>query len=158
VSDGPPTGPSARERQRILAAARTVAIVGASDDPARPSHSVATYLRSASSYELCFVNPTRDTILGRSCYPDLASLPVVPDIVDVFRRPSALPAVLDEAIEVGARVLWLQLGLRDGEVARRGEEAGLTVVMDRCLKVDHARFIGGLHLAGTGTGRSRRVR
>lgn len=132
--------PSTGDLRRILASTRSVAVVGVSDKPSRPSHGVASYLLEDSPYELWFVNPTTDTALGRPCYPDLASLPVVPDLVDVFRRPSELPHVLDQAIDVGAKVLWLQLGLWDEDVARRGQQAGLTVVMDRCLKIDHARF------------------
>ncbi len=145
-------GPSARERQAILGRARSVAMVGASANPARASYFVATYLRSTGPYDVYYVNPATPEILGQPTYPDLASLPVVPDIVDVFRKPADLAQVLDETLAVGAKVLWLQLGLWDEDVARRGEEAGLTVVMDRCIKIEHARFHGGLHLAGFSTG------
>jgi predicted CoA-binding protein len=99
-----------------------------------------------------FVNPRADTILGRPVYPSLADLPGTPDLVDVFRKPSDLPQVLDETLEAGASTLWLQLGLWDEDVARRAEAAGLDVVMNRCLKIEHARFHGGLHLAGFDTG------
>ena len=85
-------------------------------------------------------------------WSSLADLPVTPDLVDVFRRPEDLPSMLDDTIAVGASTFWLQFGLYDEDLARRGEEAGLTVVMDRCLKVEHARFAGGLHLAGFNTG------
>lgn len=146
------TGPGARGRQAILRRTRSVAMVGASADPARASNFVATYLLAESDYELYFVNPRATEILGRPAYPSLAALPVVPDLVDVFRRRSELGAVLDDAIAVGARTFWCQLGLFDAEVARRGEGAGLEVVMNRCVKIEHARFSGGLHLAGFDTG------
>lgn len=128
--------------ERILRETRTLAIVGASPNPARASHEVWTYLKAASDYELYLVNPTVDEIDGTPVYPSLSALPVVPDLVDVFRRGEHLPAVLDETIAVGAKVLWLQLGLRDERVARDGAAAGLQVVMDRCLKVDYARLLG----------------
>lgn len=145
-------GPSARDRQAILRRTRSVAIVGASENPARASYFVAAYLLQSSPYDVHFVNPRASRILGRPVYPTLDALPVVPDLVDVFRRPDDLPQVLDEAVAVGARTFWLQLGLWDDDVARRAEQAGLTVVMDRCLKIEHARFAGGLHLAGFDTG------
>ena len=113
---------------------------------------MATYLLSSSDYDVYFVNPAATEILGRPVFPSLASLPVTPDLVDVFRKPADLPGVLDEALEVGAKALWLQLGLWDEATAQRGQAAGLDVVMDRCLKIEHARFHGGLHLAGFDTG------
>jgi predicted CoA-binding protein len=146
------TGPSARDRKRILDRSRTVAVVGASDNPARASYFVATYLLSTTPYEVWFVNPRVDEILGRPVYPSLADLPGTPDVVDVFRRPADLPQVSEEAVAAGAGTLWLQLGLWDEDVAHRAEDAGLQVVMDRCLKIEHARFHGGLHLAGFDTG------
>jgi predicted CoA-binding protein len=127
-------------------------MVGASDNPARASYFVATYLLSSSDFEVWFVNPRIESILGRPVYRSLADLPGTPDLVDVFRKPADLPQVLDETLEVGASTFWLQLGLWDEDVARRAESAGLTVVMDRCLKIEHARFHGGLHLAGFDTG------
>jgi uncharacterized protein len=127
--------------ERILRETRTVAIVGASANPVRASHEVWSYLKSASSYELYLVNPTISEVDGTPVYPSLADLPVVPDLVDVFRRREHLPTVLEDAIQVGAKVLWLQLGLWHEQVARDGEAAGLQVVMDRCLKVDHARIL-----------------
>lgn len=145
-------GPSAPERLAILRATRSIAIVGASDNPARASYFVATYLLSSSPYDVYFVNPRAQQILGRPVYPSLDALPVVPDLVDVFRRHDDLPTVLDETLAVGARTLWLQLGSWHEDVARRGEAAGLRVVMDRCVKIEHARFHGGLHLAGFDTG------
>ncbi|BBY80942.1 CoA-binding protein [Mycolicibacterium pulveris] len=127
--------------EEILRNTRTVAIVGASANPARASHEVWTYLKSASDYELYLVNPTITQVDGTPVYPSLADLPVVPDLVDVFRRREHLASVLDDAVAVGAKVLWLQLGLRDEQVARDGVAAGLQVVMDRCLKVEHARLL-----------------
>ena len=127
--------------ERILRETRTVAIVGASANPVRASHEVWSYLKSASSYELYLVNPMISEVDGTPVYPSLADLPVVPDLVDVFRRREHLPTVLEDAIQVGAKVLWLQLGLWHEQVARDGEAAGLQVVMDRCLKVDHARIL-----------------
>ena len=144
--------PAARERLALLRRTRTVAMVGASANPARASFFVATYLLSSSDYEVYFVNPEASEILGRPVYPSLAALPVQPDLVDVFRKPADLPQVLDDALAVGARSLWLQLGLWDEDTARRAQAAGLDVVMDRCLKIEHARFNGGLHLAGFDTG------
>ena len=145
--------PSARERQAVLARTRSVAMVGASANPARPSFFVATYLLSSSAdYEVHFVNPSVPEILGRPTYPSLAELPEPPDLVDVFRRHDDLPEVAEEAIAAGARTLWLQLGLWHEEVAAAATAAGLDVVMDRCLKIEHARFHGGLHMAGFDTG------
>ena len=144
--------PSAVERQELLRRTRTVAMVGASANPARASNFVATYLLGSTGFELYFVNPNVTEILGQPVWPSLDALPVVPDLVDVFRRPEDLPQVLDETIAVGASSFWLQFGLWNEDLAHRGETAGLTVVMDRCLKVEHARFHGGLHLAGFDTG------
>jgi predicted CoA-binding protein len=145
-------GPSAQERLRILRSTTSIAIVGASANPARASYFVATYLLSSSPYDVYFVNPRATEILGHPVYPSLADLPVVPDLVDVFRRHEDLPNVLDETLAVGARTLWLQLGSWHEDVARKAEAAGLNVVMDRCIKIEHARFHGGLHLAGFDTG------
>lgn len=145
-------GPDTLTRQRILRETRSVAIVGASANPARASYFVWTYLKSTSNYDLYLVNPTISELDGTRVYPSLADLPVVPDMVDVFRRRDDLPSVLDDAVAVGAKTLWLQLGLWHEQVAHDGEAAGLQVVMDRCLKIEHARFAGGLHLAGFNTG------
>lgn len=145
-------GPDAKERLRILRTAKSVAIVGASPNPTRSSYFVGTYLQQSSDYRLYFVNPNADTILGEKAYPDLASLPEVPDIVDVFRRASDIPSVIDDVLAVGAPTIWVQLGIWNQEAAEYGESKGLTVVMDRCIKVEHARFHGGLHLLGFDTG------
>lgn len=145
--------PSAVRRQQILRATRTVAVVGASPNAARASNFVATYLLSSTDYDVYFVNPNATEILGRPVYKRLADLPVVPDLVDVFRRLEDLPGVLDDVLAVdGVRTFWTQFGLFDEAVARRAEAGGLEVVMDRCLKVEHARFHGGLHIAGFDTG------
>jgi predicted CoA-binding protein len=145
------TPPSAQERRAILDRTHSVAMVGASPNPARASNFVATYLLS-TDLDVYFVNPNATEILGRPVYPSLDALPVTPDLVDVFRRLEDLPDVLDATIAAGASTFWTQFGLRDDAVAERAVEAGLTVVMDQCLKVEHARFHGGLHLAGFDTG------
>ena len=145
--------PSALERLAILRGTKTVAMVGASSNRARPSYFVATYLVSSSTdFVVWFVNPRETSILGRPVYPSLDALPEPPDLVDVFRRQEDLPNVAREAAAVGARTFWAQLGLWSDEAARVGLDAGLEVVMNRCLKIEHARFAGGLHLAGFNTG------
>ena len=146
------SAPGASARYELLRSARSIAIVGASSNPARASYFVGTYLLSSSPYEVYFVNPTATEILGRPAYASLADLPVVPDIVDVFRRHDDLPTVAQEAVDVGAKALWLQLGSWHEGAAEIAEQAGLSVVMDRCIKIEHARFHGGLHLAGFDTG------
>jgi uncharacterized protein len=138
----PPRSATDVDIERILRETRSVAIVGVSDDPLRPSHGVWQYLKSASDYALYLVNPTISDIDGTPVYPSLADLPVAPDLVDVFRRHEHLLSVLSDTIEVGAKTLWLQQGLWHDQVARDGNAAGLQVVMDRCLKVDHARLLG----------------
>lgn len=145
-------GPGAAERLNILRNTTSIAIVGASNKPSRASYFVATYLLSSSKYTVYFVNPVADEILGQPVYKSLADLPEAPDLVEVFRKHDDLPTVLEEAKAVGAKTLWLQLGSWHEEVARDAEAAGLNVVMDRCVKIEHARFHGGLHLAGFNTG------
>nr|WP_246335589.1 CoA-binding protein [Microcella alkalica] len=145
-------GPSAKERLGILRRAKSVAIVGASPNAARSSYFVGTYLQQSSDYRVYFVNPNATEILGQPAYPDLASLPEVPDIVDVFRKASDIPSVVDDVIAAGASTVWVQLGIWNEEAAIDAEKRGLTVVMDRCIKVEHARFHGGLHLMGFDTG------
>ena len=145
-------GPDAKARLGILRSAKSVAIVGVSPNPARSSYFVGTYLQQSSDYRVYFVNPRADTILGEKAYPDLASLPEVPDIVDVFRKASDIPSVIDDALAVGAKTVWVQLGIWNQEAAEYGESKGLTIVMDRCIKIEHARFHGGLHLLGFDTG------
>ncbi len=144
--------PSARDRLALLQQAKSVAIVGASSNPARASYFVGTYLLASSDFTVYFVNPMADEILGHRAYASLADLPAAPDIVDVFRKPSDLPEVLDEAIAAHAKTLWLQLGIEDEAIAEQASAAGMNVVMNRCIKIEHARFHGGLHLAGFNTG------
>jgi len=145
-------GPSAKERLAILRGAKSIAIVGASPNSTRSSYFVSTYLLQSSDYRVYFVNPMVDEILGQKSYKSLADLPEVPDIVDVFRKASDIPSVIDEVLASGAKTVWVQLGIWNQEAAEYGESKGLTVVMDRCLKVEHARFNGGLHLLGFDTG------
>ena len=145
-------GPDAKQRLKILNAAKSVAIVGASPNPARSSYFVGTYLQQSSDYRLYFVNPNETEILGEPAYASLTDLPEVPDIVVVFRRGSDIPQVIDEVVAAGAKTIWVQLGIWNQDAAYYGEEQGLTVVMDRCIKVEHARFHGGLHLLGFDTG------
>ena len=147
--------PTAQQRLEVLRSTRTVAIIGMSTDPSRASYFVATYLLSSSCSfdEVWFVNPKGGEVLGRPIHPSLDALPGVPDLVDVFRRAEDLPAVAEEVVAIdGIRTFWAQLGLRSEEAAAIASAAGLAVVMDRCLKIEHARFAGGLHLAGFDTG------
>ena len=138
------SNPDSAALQSILRNTRTVAVVGASSNPSRPSYGVYDYLARHSHYELYPVNPTITDIDGIAVYGSLSDLPVVPDMVDVFRRREELPNVLAEVLALTARpkYLWLQQGLWDDSVAAHAEAAGLQVVMDRCLKVDYARLIG----------------
>ncbi len=141
----------ARTRLRIIREARSVALVGVSGNELRASNFVATYL-VRTHLRVYPVNPMYEEVLGLKCYNSLAELPEVPDIVDIFRHPRFIPAVVDDAIAIGAKVVWFQLGLRHDEAARTAIAAGLDVVQDRCLKIEHARFSGRLNLAGFDTG------
>ena len=155
------TQPTAGERRAILRSARTIAVVGASANPARPANFVLTYLLSSSAdYEVWPVTPNESEILGVRAYPSLADLPGEPDIVDAFRRTDQLPAVAREAVAAGAKTFWMQLGLHSDEALEIAHSAGLNVVSNRCVKIEHARVHGGLHLAGFDTGviSSRRAR
>ena len=145
--------PTASKRLDLLKRTNTIAMVGVSANPSRPSNFVATYLLSSSTdFDVYFVNPMADAILGKPCYPTLCDLPIVPDMVDVFRRSDDLPEVAEESVAVGAASFWAQLGLWNVDAANIAISNGLDVVMDRCLKIEHARFHGGLHLAGFDTG------
>jgi predicted CoA-binding protein len=145
--------PSAQQRREILRRARTIAVVGASANPAKASNFVLTYLRSTSTdYEVWPVTPRGGEILGLPAYPSLSDLPGTPDVVDAFRPPDALPGVAEEAVAIGAGAFWAQLGLHSDHAVAIAHEAGLDVVTNRCLKIEHARFHGGLHLAGFDTG------
>ncbi|MBX5464070.1 MAG: CoA-binding protein [Clostridia bacterium] len=130
--------------RELLREARTVAVVGLSPKPERPSHGVARYLQE-HGYRIIPVNPGHAAILGEICYPSLQAIPaeVQVDVVDVFRRPEEVPGVVEETLRRGGvRALWLQLGVIAPEAARRAREAGLLVVMDRCMKVEHERLLG----------------
>ena len=147
------TPPSALERKAILDATESIAIVGASANPSRASNFVATYLLSSSTdFRVYLVTPRESEILGEPVYPSLDALPEVPDLVDAFRRSEDLPEVAADAVAAGAKVFWAQLGLWSEEAAKLAVAGGLDVVMDRCTKIEHARFAGGLHLAGFDTG------
>lgn len=129
------------ELRRILETARVIAVVGHSDKPHRTSYQIAGYLRAAG-YRVYAVNPAVSQIDGQPCYPSLAEVPEPIDIVDVFRRSEYLDGIVDEAIAVGAKVIWAQLGVVDYNAASKAEAAGLSVVMDHCIKVDHRALIG----------------
>jgi uncharacterized protein len=143
-------------RLRLLRAYRHIAIVGFSADPYRPSYFVAVYLQ-AEGYNITPINPryAGQTILGRRVYASLTEAKAAGEqieIVDVFRKPDALEPVLQETLAIGAPVLWLQLGVSNNEIGRRAQEAGLEFVQDHCMKMEHARFYGGLHTMGLNTG------
>jgi uncharacterized protein len=146
------------ERVRIFQEYKRVAMVGLSANPSRPSHFVAIYMIS-KGFDVIPVNPREKEILGRKCYGSLKEIPGPVEIVDVFRDPSAVPGIVEEAIAVHAKVLWLQLGVIHEEAAERARQAGMTVVMDRCMKIEHGRLFGGLHTIGLNTGiiSSRRI-
>ncbi|MBA2517341.1 MAG: CoA-binding protein [Solirubrobacterales bacterium] len=147
------TPPSAIERRNLLRRARTIAVVGASGNPARASYFVLTYLRSSSArFEIWPVNPKGGEVLGLPTYPSLGDVPATPDIVVAFRRAVDLPEVAEQAVEADAGAFWAQLGLHSDAAVRTAYEAGLQVVTNRCVKIEHARFQGGLHLAGFNTG------
>lgn len=124
--------------RRIVSTARTIAVVGCSPRQDRPSHGVAKYLRD-NGYTIYPVNPAVSEVLGLRAYPSLAEVPARVDIVDVFRQPDAVPEIAEQAVSIGAGALWLQLGVISEDGARLAEDAGLDVVMDRCLRVEHAR-------------------
>ena len=136
--------------RRILDEARTVAMVGLSANWYRPSYFAAKYLQ-VHGFRVIPVTPSHDEILGEKCYPRLRDVPDAIDVVDCFRRPEEIPAIAREAAEVGAKVLWMQLGIESPEAARVAEEAGLEVVMNRCMKIEYARLFGGLSFVGVNT-------
>ncbi|HLK67838.1 MAG TPA: CoA-binding protein [Bryobacteraceae bacterium] len=142
---------SSFDRLRILEQYQRIAMVGLSSNPFRPSHFAAIYLMS-EGYEVIPVNPREPEILGQKSYPSLTAIPGAVEVVDIFREPSAVPAIVDEAIAIGAKVIWMQLGVIHDEAAERAQRAGLEVVMDRCMKIEHARFFGGLNTIGMNTG------
>ena len=150
------TTPDMYDRLNILQQYRNIAIVGISADQYRPSHFVAIYLQ-AEGYDIIPINPryAGQTILGKRVYATLTEAKLAGEtieIVDVFRKPEDVPPIADEAIAIGAKVLWLQLGICNEEAAQKAREARLIVVQDRCMKIEHARFFGGLHTVGLNTG------
>ena len=144
---------SALDRLRILTTNKTIAMVGLSPDPMRPSHFAAIYMQ-AEGYDIIPVNPrvAGTTILGQTVYASLSDIPRPVDIVDVFRKPEDCPPIAEEAVKIGAKVLWLQLGVTSPEAEEIARAGGLEFVQDRCVKIEHARFFGGLNLVGMNTG------
>ena len=136
--------------RRILRSVHTVAVVGLSAQWHRPSNFAAKYLQE-HGYRVIPVNPKEDRILGERCYKSLADIPDNVDVVDCFRRASEIPAIADEAIRIGAKVLWMQLGVENAEARAKAEAAGLQVIENRCMKIEHGRFFGGLGWAGVNT-------
>jgi len=141
-----------RQIEATLLGARTVAIVGLSPDPLRASYFIGYYLKR-HGYKIVPVNPKETEILGEKSYPSLKDIPFPVDVVDVFRRPDAVPGIAREAVAIGAKALWLQFNVISPEAAKIAEDGGLTVVMDRCMKVEHARHLGRMHWLGFNTGR-----
>ncbi|MDH3631756.1 MAG: CoA-binding protein [Gammaproteobacteria bacterium] len=137
--------------RRILIENKRVAIVGLSADWSRPSNFVGKYLLE-HGFEIIPVNPKYDEILGQKCYADLKDIPTPVDMVDLFQRSDRIPPFVDDAIEIGAKVVWMQLGIINEEAAQKARAAGLEVVMDRCVKIEYARLFGGLNTAGVNTG------
>lgn len=137
--------------RRILGENRTIAVVGLSAKWYRPSFFAAKYLQD-HGYRIIPVNPNYDQILGEKSFPDLESIPQPVDVVDLFQRAERVPPLADSAVAIGARVLWMQIGVVHEPAAERARAAGLDVVMDRCMKIEHARLFGGLNLVGVNTG------
>jgi len=143
------------ERQELLARSKTIAMVGASANPLRPSYTVFSYLRTQGRFEVTPINPTISAIDGVKAYPSLAAYAAehgAPDIVDVFRKPSELVELTREAIGAGAKAIWFQYGVVNQEAIELADRAGLDVVVDRCVKVESARFNGGLATSGLNSG------
>jgi predicted CoA-binding protein len=143
--------------QRLLHTTKTIAIVGLSSNELRPSHFVGYYLKR-HGYRVVPVNPRETSVLGETCYARLQDVPVPVDIVNVFRAPDALPGIAKEAVAIHARALWCQFGVINEEGARIAEDGGLAVIMDRCIKVEHARYVGRMHWLGFNTQRITSVR
>ena len=136
--------------RRILGTTRTIAVVGLSANWYRPSYFAAKYMLD-HGYTIIPVNPAYPEVLGQRCYPSLRDVPVAIDMVDCFRKSAEIPALADEAIAVGAKVLWMQLGVTSEAARAVAVGAGLEVVMDRCVKIEHARLFGGLNWIGVNT-------
>jgi predicted CoA-binding protein len=143
--------------QRVLHGTRTVAIVGLSNNELRASYFVGFYLKR-HGYRVIPVNPREKEILGEASYPSVLDVPVPVDVVNVFRAPDALPAIARDAVSIHANALWCQFGVINEEGARIAEDSGLTVIMDRCLKIEHARYVGRMHWLGFNTHRITSVR
>jgi predicted CoA-binding protein len=146
-----------RTIQRVLLNSKTIAIVGLSSNPLRASYFVGFYIKR-HGYRVIPVNPREKEILGEKSYPSLREVPERVDIVDVFRTPDAVPGIAKDAVAIGAKALWCQFTVISPEGARIAEEGGLAVIMDRCLKVEHARFAGRMHWLGLNTQRITSVR
>jgi len=137
--------------RRILARSRTIAVVGLSANWYRPSYFAAKYLQD-HGYRVIPVNPNYEQVLGERCYPSVSAIPEPVDVVDGFRKPEEMVGLAREAVARKAGVLWMQLGIRNEEATRIANDAGLDVVVDRCMKIEHARILGGLNWAGVNTG------
>lgn len=143
------------QRRDLLERVRTVAIVGASANALRPSYTVFAYLRRQPQYVVTPINPTLEAIDGVRAFPSLAAYASecgAPDLVDVFRRPSEALSVVEDAVAAGAKAIWFQYGVVNDEAIALAERSGLEVVVDRCIKVEHARFCGGLSMSGMNSG------
>ena len=140
-----------RTLRQVLQNHRTIAVVGLSADWFRPSYFAAKYMQ-AHGYRIIPVNPKYTEILGETCYPSLKDIPHPVDIVDVFRKPADTPSIAQESVNIGAKVFWLQLGVINEDAQAIAQNAGLTVVVDRCVKIEHARLFGGLGWFGVNTG------
>ena len=134
------TNEQAATIRKVLRDAKTIAVVGLSPKPHRPSHQVASYLMEVG-YTIIPVNPGQDAILGRTCYPNLRAIPTPVDMVDIFRRQETVLPIVEEAISIGAQFIWMQEGIINKEAAAKAESAGLTVIMDRCTKIDHMNLL-----------------
>jgi predicted CoA-binding protein len=143
--------------QRVLHTAKTIAVVGLSGNPLRPSNFVGYYLKR-HGYQVIPVNPRETEILGEKSYASLLDIPVPVDVVNVFRAPDALPGIARDAVAIGASTLWCQFGVINAEGAKIATDGGLTVIMDRCIKVEHARYVGRMHWLGFNTQRITSVR
>ncbi|MBM4326906.1 MAG: CoA-binding protein [Deltaproteobacteria bacterium] len=136
-----PDKPADGELKKLFQEIRTIAVVGLSDNQSKPSNRVAAYLKN-KGYKIVPVNPGAEEILGEKSYPDLKSIPVPVDVVDVFRRPEFVPQVAEDAVAIGAKVLWLQEDITHEEAAKKARAAGLTVVQDACMLEEHSRLSG----------------
>ncbi|HEV7651051.1 MAG TPA: CoA-binding protein [Actinophytocola sp.] len=143
--------------QRVLSTANTIAIVGLSNNELRASYFVGYYLKR-HGYRVVPVNPRATEILGETSYPSLLDVPEPVDVVNVFRAPDALPGIARQTVQLGAGAMWCQFGVVNEEGARIAEDGGVTVIMDRCIKVEHARYVGRMHWLGFNTQRITSVR